>query len=168
MYAYPDYDIIIKCSFTYLYHSLFPICDNIYIVAYSNSTDSVILVRSYSLLSTLSTVSQYFKLPAHIYAIGNAICQYPVNLADMSLTNVTLEKQCFMKNSKGFTALTYDAMAKILYYTANITNSIGSVQLKKGAYTDTVIRGLGDVRGKSCACTSENHVLQITFAARVQ
>ncbi|OWF40871.1 low-density lipoprotein receptor-related protein 4-like [Mizuhopecten yessoensis] len=98
--------------------------------------------------------SEFFIQPAHIYAIGDAICQYPVNLADMSLVNVTLDKQCFMKNGKGFTALTYDASAKILYYTANMTNSIGTVQLKKGAYTDTVIRGLGDVRGMALDWTT--------------
>ncbi|XP_033760426.1 LOW QUALITY PROTEIN: low-density lipoprotein receptor-related protein 4-like [Pecten maximus] len=98
--------------------------------------------------------SEYFPQPAHIYAIGDAICQYPVNLADMSLVNVTLDKQCFMKSGKGFTALTYDARAKVLYYTANITNSIGTVQLKKGAYTDTVIRGLGDVRGMALDWTT--------------
>lgn len=93
------------------------------------------------------SASQFFMEPSHIYAIRDAICQYPAQIGDMSLVNITLDKQCFLKTSKGFLALTFDGEKQTLYYTENNTNSIGRVQLRRGAYTDTIIRGVGEVKG---------------------
>ena len=90
---------------------------------------------------------QEFVQPSHIYAIRDAICQYPANLADMSLVNITLESQCFIKINKGYLALTYDSDNGVLYYSENKTKSIGRVQLRRGSFTDTVIRGVGEIRG---------------------
>ena len=44
----------------------------------------------------ISTASQKFSHPSHIYAIDSSICRYPANIADMKLDNVTLSSQCFM------------------------------------------------------------------------
>jgi len=41
-------------------------------------------------------VEKGFMMPSHMYGIGDAICQYQVNLPDMSLTDVSLESQCFL------------------------------------------------------------------------
>lgn len=97
-----------------------------------------------------------FIQPSHIYAIRDAICQYPANLADMSLMNITLETQCFIKIAKGYLALTYDTNNRLLYYSENKTNSIGRVQLRRGSYTDTIIRGVGEVRGLAYDWISSN------------
>ncbi|KAJ8310212.1 hypothetical protein KUTeg_012077 [Tegillarca granosa] len=101
-------------------------------------------------------VSQFFTEPSHIYAIRDAICQYPAHIGDMSLVNITLDKQCFLKTSKGFLALTFDGEKQTLYYTENNTNSIGRVQLRRGAYTDTIIRGVGEVKGLALDWTTDN------------
>jgi hypothetical protein len=91
---------------------------------------------------------QEFIQPSHIYAIRDAICQYPANLADMSLINITLETQCFIKIAKGYLALSYDSVNSVLYYSENNTHSLGRVQLRRGSFTDTIIRGVGEIRGK--------------------
>lgn len=90
---------------------------------------------------------QEFTQPSHIYAIRDAICQYPANLADMSLINITLETQCFIKIAKGYLALSYDSVNSVLYYSENNTHSLGRVQLRRGSFTDTIIRGVGEIRG---------------------
>lgn len=98
---------------------------------------------------SFTTEVQEFIQPSHIYAIRDAICQYPANLADMSLANITLETQCFIKIAKGYLALSYDSINGLLYYSENVTRSIGRVQLRRGSFTDTIIRGVGEVRGKN-------------------
>ncbi|KAL3846516.1 hypothetical protein ACJMK2_017496 [Sinanodonta woodiana] len=92
-------------------------------------------------------LSRRIRQPSHIYAIGAAICHYPVNLPDMSLKNVTLESQCFMESAKGYMALTYDAYEHILYFTENVTKTIGRVSLAFGESTQSIIRGIGVVEG---------------------
>ncbi|XP_052104944.1 low-density lipoprotein receptor-related protein 4-like isoform X2 [Mytilus californianus] len=102
------------------------------------------------------TEVQEFIQPSHIYAIRDAICQYPANLADMSLANITLETQCFIKIAKGYLALSYDSINGLLYYSENVTRSIGRVQLRRGSFTDTIIRGVGEIRGLAYDWTSGN------------
>ncbi|XP_061194926.1 low-density lipoprotein receptor-related protein 4-like [Saccostrea echinata] len=91
--------------------------------------------------------SRLFMRPAHIYAINDAICQYPANFGHMSLKNVTLSKQCFIKTRKGFMALAYDGDQRMLFYSENVTKSISKVQLKRGEYTTTIVKGIGVVKG---------------------
>lgn len=91
--------------------------------------------------------SNLFIQPAHIYAIRDAICQYPANFGHMSLKNVTLDKQCFIKTRKGFMALAYDGDQRTLFYSENSTKSISKVQLRRGEYTQTIVKAIGIVKG---------------------
>ena len=91
-----------------------------------------------------------FVKPAHIYAIHDAICQYPANIADMSLTNVTLDTQCFLNDRHGYLALTYDARDNLLYYSENNTFTISRIHLEIGATSEIVAGGTGVVKGTSC------------------
>ncbi|XP_048744811.2 low-density lipoprotein receptor-related protein 4-like isoform X2 [Ostrea edulis] len=91
--------------------------------------------------------AKLFLQPAHIYAIRDAICQYPANFGHMSLKNITLDKQCFIKTRKGFMALAYDGDQRTLFYSENVTKSISKVQLKRGEYTKSIIKGIGEVKG---------------------
>ncbi|KAH9512773.1 hypothetical protein Btru_038165, partial [Bulinus truncatus] len=50
--------------------------------------------------SAVCKPTKAFVHPSHIYAIRDAICQYPANLADMSLTNITLDSQCFLEDKQ--------------------------------------------------------------------
>lgn len=86
-------------------------------------------------------------MPSHIYAIGDAICHYPVNLPDMSLYNVTLDSQCFLQRGRGNFGLTFDAREHVLYYTENVTKSIGRINLEIGETGTSIIKGVGDVQG---------------------
>lgn len=83
----------------------------------------------------------------HIYAIKDAICQYPANLPDMSLQNVTMDSQCFLEGSKGYMSLTFSAQDRTLYYSENATKSIHRVNLQHGASPETIMRGVGSVEG---------------------
>nr|XP_022289400.1 low-density lipoprotein receptor-related protein 4-like [Crassostrea virginica] len=100
--------------------------------------------------------TRLFLQPSHIYAINDAICQYPANFGHMSLTNVTLDKQCFIKTRKGFMALAYDGDQRTLYYSENVTKSISQVQLKRGEYTQTIIKGIGEVKGMTFDWMTKN------------
>lgn len=93
------------------------------------------------------SASKLFIQPAHIYAISDAICQYPANFGHMSLKNVTLDKQCFIKTRKGFMALAYDGDQRTLFYSENSTKSISKVQLRRGEYTETIVKAIGVVKG---------------------
>lgn len=95
------------------------------------------------------TEAKLFLQPAHIYAIRDAICQYPANFGHMSLKNITLDKQCFIKTRKGFMALAYDGDQRTLFYSENVTKSISKVQLKRGEYTKSIIKGIGEVKGEN-------------------
>ncbi|KAH3870466.1 hypothetical protein DPMN_033654 [Dreissena polymorpha] len=86
-----------------------------------------------------------FTIPSHMYGIGDAICQYPVNLPDMSLTNVSLESQCFQRGRMGHYALAFNARTHELFYTENITGSIGRINIDNDL-GDTIIKGVGDVQ----------------------
>ena len=44
-------------------------------------------------------------------------------------------------------ALAYDGDQRTLYYSENVTKSISQVQLKRGEYTQTIIKGIGEVKG---------------------
>ncbi|ESO92872.1 hypothetical protein LOTGIDRAFT_162349 [Lottia gigantea] len=95
------------------------------------------------------TLEMTFSMPGHIYAISDAICQYPANLAYISLTNVTLENQCFLAERRGYLALAYDARDNNLYFSANSTKTISRIRLEVGANETTIIGGTGVVRGLS-------------------
>lgn len=97
--------------------------------------------------------SNLFIQPAHIYAIRDAICQYPANFGHMSLKNVTLDKQCFIKTRKGFMALAYDGDQRTLFYSENSTKSISKVQLRRGEYTQTIVKAIGIVKGTEGSAT---------------
>lgn len=97
--------------------------------------------------------SNLFIQPAHIYAIRDAICQYPANFGHMSLKNVTLDKQCFIKTRKGFMALAYDGDQRTLFYSENSTKSISKVQLRRGEYTQTIVKAIGIVKGTKGSAT---------------
>ncbi|KAK3090942.1 hypothetical protein FSP39_015919 [Pinctada imbricata] len=99
---------------------------------------------------------QEFINPSHIYAIRDAICQYPANLGDMSLKNITLDRQCFLKKASGFLSLTFDSDENMLYYSENVTKSIKRVQLKKGSFTETLIKGIGEVKGMAFDWVTKN------------
>lgn len=102
------------------------------------------------------TVGKKFVMPSHIYAIGDAICHYPVNLPDMSLYNVTLESQCFLQRGRGNFGLTSDAREHVLYYTENVTKSIGRINLEIGETGTSIIKGVGDVQGLALDWVSGN------------
>lgn len=97
--------------------------------------------------------SNLFIQPAHIYAIRDAICQYPANFGHMPLKNVTLDKQCFIKTRKGFMALAYDGDQRTLFYSENSTKSISKVQLRRGEYTQTIVKAIGIVKGTEGSAT---------------
>lgn len=99
------------------------------------------------------SASNLFIQPAHIYAIRDAICQYPANFGHMSLKNVTLDKQCFIKTRKGFMALAYDGDQRTLFYSENSTKSISKVQLRRGEYTQTIVKAIGIVKGTEGSAT---------------
>lgn len=101
-----------------------------------------------------------FVMPSHIYAIGDAICQYPANMADMSLYNVSLESQCFFQRGRGHFGLTFDAKEHMLYYTENKTKSIGRIGLEVNSTGTSIIKGVGDVQGIHSLCTADNVVIQ--------
>ncbi|KAK6195981.1 hypothetical protein SNE40_001294 [Patella caerulea] len=88
-----------------------------------------------------------FSMPSHVYAISDAICQYPANLAYISLTNVTLDNQCYLDDRRGYLALTFDARNHNLYFSANNTKTISRVRLELGSNATTIIGGTGVVRG---------------------
>ncbi|KAK7474594.1 hypothetical protein BaRGS_00034178 [Batillaria attramentaria] len=88
-----------------------------------------------------------FVHPSHLYAIGVAICQYPANIPDMSLENVTLTSQCFLNDRYGYLALTFDARENMLYYSGNFTNTISAIPLEVGANAKVVAGGTGVVKG---------------------
>ncbi|XP_052784175.1 low-density lipoprotein receptor-related protein 4-like [Mya arenaria] len=90
-------------------------------------------------------VERGFTMPSHMYGIGEAICQYPVNLPDMSLTNVSLESQCFKRGRRGHYGLAYNVREQELFYTENVTNSIGRINLDV-EHGETIIKGVGDVQ----------------------
>lgn len=46
-------------------------------------------------------------------------------------------------------ALAYDGDQRTLYYSENVTKSISQVQLKRGEYTQTIIKGIGEVKGSA-------------------
>lgn len=95
------------------------------------------------------SVTKHFVHPSHLYAIGEAICQYPANMADMSLDNVTLTSQCFLAERYGYLALTFDGAQNMLYYSSNYTNTISAIPLETGAKAKIVAGGTGTVKGKS-------------------
>ncbi|KAL4220501.1 Low-density lipoprotein receptor-related protein 2 [Mactra antiquata] len=89
-----------------------------------------------------------FIMPSHIYAIGDAICQYPANMADMSLAGVSLESQCFFQRGRGgHYGLTFDAREHMLYYSENGTKSIRRINLEVNGTGTSVVKGVGDVQG---------------------
>ncbi|XP_060590191.1 low-density lipoprotein receptor-related protein 4-like [Ruditapes philippinarum] len=102
------------------------------------------------------TVGRKFVMPSHIYAIGDAICYYPVNLPDMSLYNVSLDSQCFLQRGRGNFGLTFDAREHMLYYTENVTKSIGRINLVIGEPGASIIKGVGDVQGLALDWSSGN------------
>ena len=65
----------------------------------------------------------------------------------MSLYNVSLDSQCFLQNGRGYLGLTFDAREHILFYTENVTNSIGRINLELGETGETIMRGVGEVQG---------------------
>ncbi|XP_055868461.1 low-density lipoprotein receptor-related protein 4-like isoform X2 [Biomphalaria glabrata] len=91
--------------------------------------------------------SKKFIHPSHVYAIQDAICQYPANLADMSLVNVSLDSQCFLEDKQGYTTLTFDARENMLYYFVNNTKIISRIPLEMGGRAKVVTGGSGEVKG---------------------
>ncbi|XP_046577867.1 low-density lipoprotein receptor-related protein 4-like [Haliotis rubra] len=92
-------------------------------------------------------LTEQFVQPSHIYAVHDAICHYPANVADMSLLNVTLDKQCFLDKRHGYLALAFDARENFLYYSENNTKTISRINLEVGATAETVAGGTGVVAG---------------------
>lgn len=91
---------------------------------------------------------QAFVQPSHIYSIQDGICRFPANLPDMSLANITLSSQCFLKENRGYLALAYDSTENVLYYSENVTRSINRVRLEHKSTTEAIISGVGVVEGK--------------------
>lgn len=46
-------------------------------------------------------------------------------------------------------ALAYDGDQRTLFYSENVTKSISKVQLKRGEYTKSIIKGIGEVKGEN-------------------
>jgi hypothetical protein len=65
----------------------------------------------------------------------------------MSLYNVSLDSQCFLQRGRGNFGLTFDAREHMLYYTENVTKSIGRINLVIGEPGASIIKGVGDVQG---------------------
>ncbi|XP_025079316.1 low-density lipoprotein receptor-related protein 4-like isoform X1 [Pomacea canaliculata] len=101
-------------------------------------------------------LTKHFVHPSHLYAIGEAICQYPANMADMSLDNVTLTSQCFLAERYGYLALTFDGAQNMLYYSSNYTNTISAIPLETGAKAKIVAGGTGTVKGLALDWVSGN------------
>ncbi|KAH9512769.1 hypothetical protein Btru_038157 [Bulinus truncatus] len=106
--------------------------------------------------SAVCKPTKAFVHPSHIYAIRDAICQYPANLADMSLTNITLDSQCFLEDKQGYTTLAYDARENMLYYFANNTKVINRITLEMGGRAQVVTGGSGEVKGMALDWVSGN------------
>lgn len=92
------------------------------------------------------SVLRGFTIPSHIYGIGDAICQYPVNLPDMSLLNVSLESQCVKRTGRGHYGIAFDARRHELFYSENATQSIGRISLAN-EMGELIMKGLGEVQG---------------------
>lgn len=92
-------------------------------------------------------LGKQFVHPTHLYAISDAICQYPANVPDMSLENVTLTSQCFLNDRYGYLALTFDAWENMLYYSGNFTQTISAIPLEIGAKAKVIAGGTGVVKG---------------------
>ncbi|XP_035828961.1 low-density lipoprotein receptor-related protein 6-like [Aplysia californica] len=88
-----------------------------------------------------------FVLPSHVYAINHYICQYPANLADMSLDHVTLDSQCFLKDNQGYLTLTFDARENMLYYFGNHTKTISRIPMELGGKGMVLTGGTSVVNG---------------------
>ncbi|BFZ06046.1 hypothetical protein BsWGS_09085 [Bradybaena similaris] len=91
--------------------------------------------------------SHKFVHPSHIYAIRDSICQYPANLADMSLTNVTLDSQCFLEDRQGYMTLAFDARENMIYYFGNNTKTISRLPLELGGKSKVITGSTGVVKG---------------------
>ena len=88
-----------------------------------------------------------FAIPTHMYGMGDAICHYPVNLPDISLTNVSLESQCVKRTGRGHFGLAFDARRHELFYTENATRSIGKISVDN-ELGEVIMKGLGEVQGE--------------------
>lgn len=103
--------------------------------------------------------SQKFVHPSHFYAIGDSVCHYPANMADMSLENLTLSTQCFLgdkQHTPGYMTLTFDAAENMLYLYSNASKSILRLPLELGAKATAIEGGTGEVRGMSLDWISGN------------
>lgn len=100
--------------------------------------------------------SQKLVHPSHIYAIRDSICQYPANLADMSLLNISLDSQCFLEDRQGYMTLTFDARENMLYYFGNNTKTISRIPLELGGKGKVVTGGSGEVKGMALDWVSGN------------
>ncbi|XP_064614875.1 low-density lipoprotein receptor-related protein 6-like isoform X2 [Liolophura sinensis] len=97
-----------------------------------------------------------FATPSHVYTIGDAVCQYPANLPDMSLTNVTLDKQCFITDGNGFMALAFNVYENMLFISENGTQKIYRAHFKDGATKEVIVGGVGAVQGMAVDWVANN------------
>ncbi|XP_014768919.1 low-density lipoprotein receptor-related protein 5 [Octopus bimaculoides] len=93
-------------------------------------------------------VDSEFPQPYHVYSMEEGICSFPPNLADIDLENMTLSKQCFLMDNKGYLALGMHARRDTLYFSTNNTEKwINRVRMEYGASFEYLIGGVGIVRG---------------------
>ncbi|XP_036362725.1 low-density lipoprotein receptor-related protein 4 isoform X3 [Octopus sinensis] len=93
-------------------------------------------------------VDSQFPQPYHVYSMEEGICSFPPNLADIDLENMTLSKQCFLLDNKGYLALGMHARRDTLYFSTNNTDKwINRVRMEYGASFEDLIGGVGIVRG---------------------
>ncbi|CAL1546616.1 unnamed protein product [Lymnaea stagnalis] len=104
--------------------------------------------------------SQKLVHPSHIYAIRDSICQYPANLADMSLLNISLDSQCFLEDRQVMMCNVSHGQAmmcnNMLYYFANNTKTISRIPLELGGKGKGVTGGSGEVKGMALDWVSGN------------
>ncbi|GAB1603458.1 low-density lipoprotein receptor-related protein 4-like isoform X1 [Argonauta hians] len=102
-------------------------------------------------------VDSEFPQPYHVYSMEEGICSFPPNLADVELENMTLNKQCFLLDNKGYLALGMHARRDMLYFSTNNTEKwINRVRMEYGATFEDLIGGVGIVRGISLDWVSSN------------
>lgn len=103
------------------------------------------------------TESSQFRQPYHVYSIHEGICHFPANLADMSTENVTLNKQCFLLNNKGYLALGMHVKSDTLYFSTNNTDKwINRVRMEYDAPLENIVGGVGIVQGIALDWVSSN------------
>ncbi|XP_013405316.1 low-density lipoprotein receptor-related protein 4-like [Lingula anatina] len=118
-----------------------------------------------------------FGAPQLIYSIGGAICRFQANLPDMSMTNISLDDQCFLKNRKNVVSLSCNVYEEAIYFAENVTRTISKVRLSHGEAPQVIAGGLGHVEGLAVDWLGNNiywtdsemrHIAVSTLAGRYQ